>query len=168
MEVWLAAFVVVATAAIVIQTAILVAMYLQFRQVNQQMTRIAFDLQTKIDPILVKINRIIEDSQDRLSSIVSDGAEITRLARNQAQKVDRVFTDAVDRLRGQIIRGDHILSGALEVIEESGARFRRTLLGPVQQMSALLKGLRVGLDVIRGIRRSPEPGAGTQDEELFI
>ena len=51
MEGWLEAFVVVATAAIVIQMAILVATHLQFRQ----MTRIAFDLQTKIDPVLAPV-----------------------------------------------------------------------------------------------------------------
>lgn len=168
MQGWLAAFIIVATAAIVIQLAILAAMYLQFREMNRQMTRVATDLQSKIDPILVKINRILEDSQDRISSIVGDAAEITRIARNQAQKVDRVFTDAVDRLRVQIVRADHVVTGALEVIEDSGAKFRRTLLGPVQEMSALLKGIKVGLDVIRGIRRSPGSNAATQDEELFI
>lgn len=168
MPAWFAAFVVVATAAIVLQSAILLAMYFYFRETSRQMIRITSDLQSKIDPILVKTNRILEDLQDRVGSIVGDAAEITRIARNQAQKVDRVFTDAVDRLRVQIVRADHVVTGALEVIEDSGAKFRRTLLGPVQEMSALLKGIKVGLDVIRGIRRSPGSNAATQDEELFI
>jgi 5-hydroxyisourate hydrolase-like protein (transthyretin family) len=114
------------------------------------------------------MNRIVEDSQDRIASIVGDAAEITRIARNQAQKVDRVFTDAVERMRSQVIRADHILTGALEVIEDTGSKFRKTLWAPVHQASAFLKGMKVGLDFIRGQKRPPESRPTTQDEELFI
>ena len=168
MQGWIEAFIVIAAAAIVIQMAILVAMYLEFREMNRRVTRIATDLQSKVDPILVRMNRIVEDSQERIASIVGDAAEITRIARNQAQKVDRVFTDAVDRLRNQVIRGDHILTGVLEAIEDTGSKFRKTVWAPVHQASAFLKGMKVGLDFIRGQKRPPESRAATQDEELFI
>jgi ABC-type transporter Mla subunit MlaD len=166
---WMEAFVIVASLAIVLQMAILLAMYLQVRETSRQMTVIVSDLQSKINPILVRVNRILEDSQDRIGSIVSDAAEVTRIARSQAQKVDRVFTDAVDRLRMQVIHADQIVTGALDVIEETSSRVRKTLWGPVHQASALLKGLRVGLDFIRGQRqRPPERTPAHQDEELFI
>jgi hypothetical protein len=72
-------------------------------------------------------------------------------------------------LRIQVIRADQILTGALEVVEDAGSRVRRTLWGPIHQASALIKGLKVGLDFIRGQqRRRPEPDSITQDEELFI
>lgn len=165
---WMEAFVIVASLAIVLQMAILLAMYLQLRETSRQMTVIVSDLQNKINPILLRVNRILEDSQDRIESIVSDAAEVTRIARSQAQKVDRVFTDAVDRLRMQVIHADQIITGALEVIEETSSRVRKTLWGPVHQASALLKGLKVGLDFIRGQRRPAERTPTHQDEELFI
>jgi hypothetical protein len=100
---------------------------------------------------------------------MGDAAEITRVARGSAQKIDRVFTDAVERLRVQIIRADHILTGTLEVVEESGAKFKRTLWTPIQQASAILKGMKVAVDMLRGQQnRRPEPDAATADEELFI
>lgn len=165
---WMELFVIVATLAIVIQMAILIAMYLQFRETSRQMTRLANDLNTKVGPILTRANRILEDSQDRIASIIGDAAEITRLARGQAQKVDRVFTEAVERLRIQVIRADQVVTGALEVVEETGSRIRKTLWGPVHQASALLKGLKVGLDFIRGEKRPTERASAPQDEELFI
>ncbi|MGA8145290.1 MAG: hypothetical protein WB987_15495 [Candidatus Acidiferrales bacterium] len=165
---WAEAFVVIAAVAIVIQMAILVAMFVQMKTAIEQFTRIATDLQNRIDPILLRSNRILEDSEDRIASIMGDAAEITRVARGSAQKIDRVFTDAVERLRVQIIRADHILTGTLEVVEESGAKFRRTLWTPIQQASAILKGMKVAIDMIRGQNRRPESDAATQDEELFI
>ena len=165
---WLQAFIVIAAVAIVIQMAILLAMFFQVRTAIEQFTRIATDLQNRVDPILLRTNRILEDSEDRVASIMGDAAEITRVARGSAQKIDRVFTDAVERLRVQIIRADHILTGTLEVVEESGAKFRRTLWTPIQQASAILKGMKVAIDMLRGQNRRPEPDSATADEELFI
>jgi len=166
---WVEAFIVIAGVAIVVQMGILLAMYFQMRSAIQDFTRIANDFHTRVNPILYRINRILEDSEDRIASIMSDASEMTRVARSQAQKVDRVFTDAVERLRLQVVRADHILTGALEVIEETGAQFRSKLWGPVQKASALLRGLKVGLDYLRGMQRSrPQSESATQDEELFI
>lgn len=165
---WVEAFVVIAAVAIVIQTAILGITFAQIRTSVEQLTKIATDLNARVDPVLTRVTRIVDDSEDRIASIMGDAAEITRLARSQAQKVDRVFTDSVERLRIQVIRADHILTGALEVIEDTGSKFRKTLWGPVQQASAILRGLKVGLDYLRGERPSPAGQKETQDEELFI
>jgi hypothetical protein len=165
---WLETFIVVATVAIVIQMAILLAMFLQLRNAIGTFTRIAQQLQARMDPILLRTNRILEDSEERLASIMGDGAEIARIARDQAQKVDRVFTDMVERLRIQVVRADHILTGALEVIEETGSTFRSKVWKPVHQASAVLKGIKAGLEFISSGRRSDPSDAATQDEELFI
>ncbi len=166
---WVEAFIVIAAIAIVTQTLILVMMAMQMRTAIERFNRIATDLQSKIDPILVRTSRILEDSEDRIASIMGDAAEITRVARGSAQKIDRVFTEAVERLRIQVIRADQILTGTLEVIEDTGTRFRKSLWEPVQQASAILRGLKVGLDFLRGQnRRASQSESARQDEELFI
>jgi hypothetical protein len=168
MESWLPFFVIVASLAMTVQMVILILMYLQFRQMNERMTRIASDFQSKVEPILTRVNSLLEDSHGRITSMVADTAEIVHLARGQAQKVDRVFTEAVDRLRLQIIRADQLLTGAMEQLEEAGVQFRKTVLEPVQKASAFIKGVQAGLEVFRGHRRSPERAREHQDEELFI
>jgi hypothetical protein len=140
---WVQAFIVIAAVAIVIQMAVLLGMFFQMKTAIEKFTRIATDLQSRIDPILLRSNRILEDSEDRIASIMGDAAEITRVARGSAQKIDRVF-------------------------EESGAKFRRTLWTPIQQASAILKGMKVAIDMLRGQNRRPQPDAATADEELFI
>jgi hypothetical protein len=143
-------------------------MYLQMRAMMEQFAQIAAQLQSRIDPILVRTNRILEDSEDRIRSVMSNAAEVSEIARSQAQKVDRIFTDAVERLRMQVVKADQILTGTLEVIEEAGAAFRTKLWQPFHQASAILKGVKAGLDFIRGQRQRPESEAAMQDEELFI
>src|SRR5579863_4439291 len=168
---WVEFFISIAAVAIVVQMAILVAMFVQLKMSMKEFTRIANDLQGRVDPILLRVNRILEDSEERISSVMGDTAEITRIARGQAQKVDRVVTEALERLRIQVIRADQILTGALEVVDEAGSKFRNTLWGPIRQASAVMKGIKVGLDMLRRQQNNkPERDADSvsQDEELFI
>lgn len=165
---WLEAFIVIAAVAIVIQMAILVAMFVQVRVAVTNFTRIGNELQAHIQPILQRTNRILENSEDRIASIMSDASELTRLARSQVQKADRVVTDATERLRAQIIRADQILTGTLEVVEEAGSTFRRGVWRPVNQVSAVIKGVKAGLDFLRGPNRRRDREVAMQDEELFI
>ncbi len=168
MEHWLPFFVAITALAVVLQMAILAAMYLQFRQMNERMTRIATDLQARMNPILSRLQILVEDTQPRITNMVVDATEIVHLARGQAQKMDRVFTEMMDRLRSQLIHADQVLAGALEAIEEAGSQVRKTIWGPVHQASAFLKGVKVGLDVLRAQRRPPEHRSEQQDDGLFI
>ena len=165
---WLEAFIVIAALSIFIQMCILVAMFVQVRLAVTTFTKIGKELQDRINPILQRTNRILENSEDRIASIMGDAAELTRLARGQAQKADRVVTEATERLRTQIIRADQILTGTLEVIEEAGTTFRRRLWEPVNQASAVINGIKAGLEFLRSPCRDKDRDAATQDEELFI
>jgi hypothetical protein len=167
---WVEAFIVIAAIAIVMQMTIMLAMLLQVKKSLEHFTRLSIDLQSRVDPILTRVNRILEDSEGRISSVMGDTAEITRLARGQAQKIDRVFTDTIERLQIQVIRADQILTGAMEVVDEAGSKFRNTLWGPIRQASAVMKGIKVGLDMLRRQQggASIESDGASQDEELFI
>jgi hypothetical protein len=114
---------------------------------------------------------MLDETQPKISALVEDASQIVYLARGQAQKVDRVMTDAADRLRGQLVRADRILTGALEAVEDAGAQVRRSFWGPVQKASALVQGIKIGLDVLRSRRSGSTASRETfeaEDEELFI
>ena len=167
METWDKIFVLVAMVVLVYQTVMLALLYRQLNDTSKKMTRIAEDLHEKTDPILTRTRMLLDELHPRLSSIAADAQEISTVARTQAHKVDRVFTEAVDRLRLQIIRADQLLTGALEHVEDAGLQMRKTVLGPVQQAAAIIQGVKAGIEVFRGSKRSPEK-AREQDEELFI
>jgi ElaB/YqjD/DUF883 family membrane-anchored ribosome-binding protein len=165
---WLNAFIVIAAVAIVIQSAMLVVMFMQLRVALEQITKLTTDLHGRLGPILLRVGRILDDSEERIHSIMSDAAEISRVARTQAQKVDRVMTDALERVRMQVQRADQILTGTLELIEDTGSQFKDKVWQPVQRASALIKGIKAGLDMFRRRRAPAERVVVTEDEELFI
>src|SRR5579862_6493033 len=170
MQTWVPVFIVIACVAIIFQTIMILAMFIAIRRMGQRAEKIADELQTRITPILSRVQALVDDAQPKISSIMADATEITRTARSQVQRVDRVMVEAVDRLRLQLIHADQILTGALETVEDTGAKLRTTLWGPVQSVSALVRGIQVGLEFFRGgrMRRPPESPAEQPDESLFI
>ena len=170
MQTWIAVFVVVAAVAIVIQVAILSALFFQMRRTMERMDQFTSDLQSRVGPILTRVQILLDDTQPKISELVADAAHVVYLARGQAQKMDRVFSEASDRLRGQLVAADRILTGALETVEEAGTQFRRNVWKPMQKVSAVVTGIKVGLDLLRARRgRGGRPDDPVEhEEELFI
>lgn len=169
METWVAVFVVVAAVAILLQAAILVGMFLQMRRTMNRMERFTSELELRLTPILTRVQLLLDDTQPRISEMVADAAHVVYLARGQAQKVDRLFTDASDRVRGQLVRADRILTGALEAVEDAGVKLNNSIWKPMHKASALMQGIKVGLDLLRSRRgrRNSDPSV-EREEELFI
>jgi uncharacterized protein YoxC len=170
MQFWLELSVIVTCVALIIQVIALTALFFQLRRVMEKVSQLTSDLQTRVGPILTRVQLLLDDVQPKISNLVSDASHVVYLARGQAQKVDRVFTDAADRLRGQLMHLDRILTGTLETIENTGAQIRNSVWRPVQKASALITGIKVGLDFLRS-RRAQSPVSDErleQEEELFI
>jgi hypothetical protein len=170
MQTWIAVFVVVAAVAILFQAAILTALFFQMRRSMDRMDRLTGDLQSRVGPILTRVQMLLDDTQPKISEMVADAAHVVYLTRGQAQKMDRIVTEASDRLRGQLVHADRILTGALETVEEAGTQFRRSFWRPVQKVSAVVTGIKVGLDLLRS-RRGSSGSSGESaehEEELFI
>src|SRR5258707_5902651 len=160
MQVWLEVFSLVAAAALVVQVVILTLLFFQLRRTTENMNRLVGDLHSRVGPILTRAQILLDDTQPKISNMVNDASHIVYLARGQAQKIDRVFTDAADRLRGQLVHADRILTGTLEAVEDAGSKFSHSCWRPLQKASTLVQGIKVGLDLLRSRRRrrgSDEP-----------
>lgn len=170
METWVGFFVIVACAAIIMQALILAGMFLTMKKTSDHVIRVSSEINTKLLPVLEKTNFLLEDSRTRISSVVADTAEIVHIARNQANRFDRVLGEGMELLRGQIVRADQVITGVLESLEEAHTSVRRTVSGPVAQVAAVIRGLKAGLDIFtsgktsKGERSRPQ----SSEEELFI
>ena len=171
MQFWMEFFSIVAAIALVVQVAILIALFVQLKKTTESINKVVGDLHTRMGPILTRTQLLLDDTQPKLANLVEDASQIVYLARGQAQKMDKVFTEATDRVRGQLVRADRILTGTLETSKMQDSRFARTLWDPVQKASALVQGIKIGLDVLRS--RSGHTGKRVhdpieQEDELFI
>lgn len=171
MESWIPYFVVVTAVAIVLQAIVLVALFLQLRRTAARVEETITDLNARLSPLISRLQILVEDVSPRISGIVADAAELTRLARAQTQKLDRILTETLERLRMQLIHVDQILTGAMEAVEEAGSRLRESIWGPVVKASAMIRGIQSGLEFLRSARNRRQPveqPSEQQDEGMFI
>ena len=169
METWIGVFVIVAAVAIVSQAVLLGLLFVELRRTTKRFDDFMADLRQRLSPVITRAQMLLDEAEPKIVDLISDAAHMVYLARGQAQKMDRVFGEAADRLRGQLVHLDRILTGALEAVEDAGSRFQRNLWRPMQKVSALVQGVKVGLDLLRSRRRR---GGGDdrveREEELFI
>jgi uncharacterized protein YoxC len=173
MQFWMEFFSIVAAIALIVQVAILIGLFIQLKRTTESINRMIDDLHSRVGPILTRTQILLDDAQPKLSNLVEDASHVVYLARTQAQKLDKIFTEASDRLRGQLVRADRIVTGTLEAVEDAGTQVRRNFLAPVQKASAVIQGIKVGLDFLRARRsqrdvRDHVPETLEQEDELFI
>jgi len=155
-------------AAMLLQVSVLIALFWTTRRTMQKLDKTVTDLNEKAGPILTRVQILLDDTQPKISTMVSDAAHVVYLARGQAQKMDRVLTDAADRFRGQLLHVDRILTGTMEAVEDAGLQFKQSLWRPVQKASALVQGIKIGLDLLRSRKAARPAPSAEQEEELFI
>src|SRR5271165_2515011 len=170
MQFWMEFFSIIAAIALVVQVGFLIGLFVQLKKTTEAINKMVTDMHTRLGPILTRTQILLDDTQPKISNLVEDASQIVYLARGQAQKLDRVVTDATDRLRGQLVRADRILTGTLEAVEDAGVAMRKNFMGPVQKASAVIQGIKIGLDVLRSRRehKSHARESVEQEDELFI
>lgn len=168
MQTWVAAFVVIAAIAVLLQAVVLVAFYFLFRRMAVTLGQVSTNVETRLTPLLNRIRVLVEESHDDLHDIVHDSAEITRTIRVNSRRFDRLLEEATDRLRLQIVHADRLLTGALEAVEDTGNELRKSVIEPVRTIAAFVRGVRAGVDFFRGRSRIAERRREAEDEGLFV
>jgi methyl-accepting chemotaxis protein len=164
----LTVFVIVTALAVVIQAAILFAMYQALRQLREAVTRIDAGIKEHFHPLLRSLNGVITAAREPLSTIVSNVADISGVLRERTHAADLVAADLLDRFRAQVIRFDELLILLTQKLQRAGDAVERSVLAPAREMSALLAGVRRAVEVFLGRQRRATGERAQHEEQLFI
>jgi ribosomal protein S28E/S33 len=110
---------------------------------------------------------ILVEGRDKVKIISANVIEITVMVKDQVTRLDGLVTEASERARMQLVRIDQLVADTVIRVEETTEAIQRNVLGPIREITALLVGLRTGLDFLLRRKKTSVENA-TQDEELFI
>ena len=167
----LLALVVVIAALLAIQTFALVGLALAMRQLSVRMASLIVtveDTTRNAAPLLRAARELLTDSKEKLGLVSQNLVEISQLTREQVTRFDGVMADVSDRLRLQVIRLDQLLSNTVARVEETTELVQHNVLKPIRELSAILAGVRTGLDFLLRRSKSRADRPATQEEEMFI
>lgn len=112
-------------------------------------------LARRVDQLAVQIDQEIKPLIAHLTALSSEAARAAALAAKQAERLDRVFGELVERV-------DTTLAAAQEFVT-----------GPARQGLAIMAGVKAVIDTFKGLReasrrRSTTRPAVDEEESLFI
>lgn len=167
-ETVLTVFVVIAALAFSVQAILLFFLYASLRELPSKIENIRADIKERLDPMVRSFTEILANSREPVGTITANLAEISRILRERTSHIDAVVADLVDKSRLQVVRVDQMISGLAEKVESTADTVRREVLAPIQEVSAVIKGVRSGLEFLFSRRRVSSVTEATQDEQMFI
>jgi ABC-type transporter Mla subunit MlaD len=117
--------------------------------------------------VLDAAHRILDGSRPHIAEISGEVATVTRMGREQVERLGELLRDAGDRARARLEQIDRFVDSTVEQVEQAGDAMKRTLLRPVREVNGIAAGISAAYStLVRGRKSSVE--STTQDEEMFI
>jgi methyl-accepting chemotaxis protein len=154
--------------AVLMQAGAMLGIWLSIRKVPGQIESVRSDVKQRLDPLAHAALEIVNNSREPLRTISANLAEISTILRNRTANADQVAAELLDKSRSQIDRVDRMVSDLVEKVETTAGAVQKGVLAPIQEVSAVVKGVRSGLEFLFSRRRVTNVSEATQDEQLFI
>ena len=154
--------------AVLMQAGAMLGIWLAIRRVPGHIESVRSDLKQRFDPLTQSVLEIVNNSREPLRTISANLAEISTILRDRTSDADEVAAELLERSRSQIVRVDRMVSELVEKFETTADAVQKGVLGPIHEVSAVVKGVRSGLEFLFKRRRVTNVSEATQDEQLFI
>lgn len=171
MDAWLKFFIALTAVALISQAVILVLTYLRLAKLDEETKALRRQVVERAGPILRNVEEVTLTVRENSRVIFDDLSALSYNARRQMDKFDRLSDELADRIRGQIVRVDQLLTQTLDNLQRAGTAVRENIVGPVQEAAAVIQGVKAAIDFLsarRGRAETRERQAPRAEEDLFI
>ncbi len=160
----------VVAASLLLQGVVLLGIYRAIRSMaaridglTGRMTNNVATLSEKVEQLLVSVRGMADGIRSLQDNLSATGA----LIHKRAVELDAFIAEMTDVARLQVLRVQDVVDTASRRVEETINVLQNGVLGPVTEATAIIRGIKVGLDVLLRKRARPS-GSTLQDEEMFI
>jgi heme oxygenase len=167
-DTWLAVFVMLTALAFLLQALALAGIYVALQNLHRDLKRIQAETHQKLEALRQHVTEFVAETREPVRSVAANLADITRMLRDRTAQWDGVVADLADRTRLQIIRFDQMVTGLVEKAESTAGVVEKSVVAPIQEVSAVIAGVRKGLEFLFTRRRSSSAREAAQDEQMFI
>jgi hypothetical protein len=170
MAVLLAVFTGIVAVSLFMQSLALLGIYRSIRNISDRIVKLSADLSRNADNISNRGSEVlaaIKAFTERFQAMQENLTATTEVVQRRVVEVDAFLEDTVQAARLQVARIQETVDNASRRVEETFDVLQNRVLAPINELNAVITGIRVGLDVLRGRRKRPV-NPSQQDEEMFI
>ena len=154
--------------AVLMQASAMLGIWLAIRKIPGQIESVRTDVKQRLEPLAQSAVEIVNSSREPLQTITTNLADISRILRERTTDADEVAGELLEKSRSQIVRVDRMVNDLVERVESTADSVQKGVLGPIQEVSAVVRGVRSGIEFLFSRRRVTNVSEATQDEQLFI
>ena len=163
-------FIILTSIFIIVQVGVLAGLFFSMRKLAFGVERLCTDVEEKVGPTITDFKQVLGETKDILSNVqgaTENFASISEAVKYQVERVNAVIEDTTDRARVQISKVDEVVTDAVQRMQATSTIVDENILVPVREVSAIIRGVSSGLQVLFA-RRKNQVDQVHQDEELFI
>jgi ABC-type transporter Mla subunit MlaD len=154
--------------AVLMQAGAMLGIWLTTRKVLGEIETVRSEFKQRFDPLTQSAQEIVNNSREPLRTIAANLAEISQILRDRTADADQVAAEVLDKTRWQVARVDKLVTDLVDKVETTADSVQNRVLAPIREVSAVVKGVRSGLEFLFSRRHVTNVSEATQDEQLFI
>jgi ABC-type transporter Mla subunit MlaD len=154
--------------AVLMQTILFFGMYRAIRQMSAYLNGLGKDLRKNAELISAKVDEgvtAIKGLAEGFKPIRDKLADSTEIIHYRITELDAFLAETTATARQEIRHIQDTFQAASQKVEQTLETLRQSLLGPLKEISAVTRAVRVAMDVLFRRRRNP---SSSQDDEMFI
>ncbi len=156
--------------ALLLQSLAIWGIYKYLRGLSSRLDRTISSLTKTTESISSNLTDLISTARnlaEKFHAIEESIGSTTEIVQKRIVQLDGFLEETTDAARLQVARIQEALDSASQRVEETFSVLHDRILAPVNELSAIITGIKVALDVLAGRRRRPV-NTSRQDEEMFI
>ena len=155
---------------VLVQSLALLGIYRSIRIVASRIDGISLKLAKSVDVFGERVDQllaVIKGVADGVRSLQDNLTSTSAIVQKRVVELDSFLAEVTGAARLQVLRIQDVVDTASRRVEETIDVLQSSVLTPVTEVTAIARGVRVGLDVLLRKRKGPS-GSAPQDEEMFI
>ncbi|MBI1747070.1 MAG: hypothetical protein HYR55_10840 [Acidobacteria bacterium] len=165
-------FVAITAVAFLGQAVGVLLIYRRISQATERMVKLTGEVREKVSTVtenIVELAKTFKPIGEHLQAISANAVSMSNTIRARTEDLDYFLGGTVEIFRGQVNHLNEFLAMTTLRLEDTANRVQRGIIAPINEITALIKGLRAGVAFLfsrwpgNNVRRPPAP-----DDEMFI
>jgi hypothetical protein len=166
----IAVFTGIAAIALLFQSIAFLAIARSVRKISARADRLGADLSKAVGTYSVKADElltIIKGVAEKIHVLENHLIATSAIIQKRVVEMDSFLEETTDAARLQVLRIQAVVENMSSRVEETFDLLHQSVMAPANEITAIIRGIRVGLDFLQRHRKRPAR-TSHQDDEMFI
>ena len=156
--------------AVLLQTLLFIGIYRSIRQMNDWLSTWSKEMLKNAQIVSSRVEEglsAIKSTAESLKPITQNLVHATQIVHNRVVEMDEFIGETTRTAQLEFMRIQDTFQLAMRRAEQAIDTLKDSILAPISEVNAVVRAVRIGMDVLFRRRRNPS-SISAQDDEMFI